>query len=376
MLKTNSICEARTFGLQQLLPVFFPFSTTAKNQEDNNNNSLAFIEFKNVSFSYPSRLGSIIFNNLSFQIGKGQFIGIAGRSGAGKSTIMQLLLKFYSLSEGEIKIMGQDISKIDTQQIRRLIGYIPQDPSIFSGTIRSNIAFVKPDATEQELINAADVTGIMDFAKNLTAGLDTEIGERGVRLSGGQKQKIAISRAILYNPEILLLDEAMSALDSENEQKLLKKLREVMKDKTILSIAHRISSIEQANEILVIDHGQVIARDTHKNLVKNCNLKEEHDYCKNDQGNNKKISVKKAIHKLKEQTNKSKLEEAYYLLHILDKQQPEEEIQKIYPPEEVGWALDMVGTYNSVVVKFENKDKVDKLLDIVGKESAFPSGDC
>lgn len=211
------------------------------------------IEFDNVSFVYPSRLDNLVIDDLSFKIDKGKFIGVVGRSGAGKSTIMQLMLKFYFPEKGIIRIADQDISKTHDHQIRRMIAYVPQDSSIFSGTIRSNIAFAKPNASREEIIEAANNTGIMDFVQNLKEGLDTEIGEKGIKLSGGQKQRIAISRAILYNPEILLLDEAMSALDSENEQKLLDRLQKIMQGKTILSIAHRISSIEQADEILLID---------------------------------------------------------------------------------------------------------------------------
>ncbi|WP_425360075.1 MULTISPECIES: ABC transporter ATP-binding protein [unclassified Candidatus Tisiphia] len=254
--------------------VFVLIDYTCKNQLTNvpmgdyqDNKSSLSIEFDNVSFVYPSRLDNLVIDDLSFKIDKGKFIGIVGRSGAGKSTIMQLMLKFYFPEKGTIRIAGQDISKTQDHQIRRKIAYVPQDSSIFSGTIRSNIAFAKPDASMEEIIEAANNTGIMDFVQNLKEGLDTEIGEKGIRLSGGQKQRIAISRAILYNPEILLLDEAMSALDSENEQKLLSKLQQIMKGKTILSIAHRISSIEQADEILLIDHGTLIARDTHVKLL-------------------------------------------------------------------------------------------------------------
>ncbi|WP_375319317.1 ABC transporter ATP-binding protein [Candidatus Tisiphia endosymbiont of Oplodontha viridula] len=230
------------------------------------------IEFENVSFAYPSRLNNLVIDDLSFKIEQGKFVGIVGRSGAGKSTIMQLMLKFYFPEKGIIRIAGQDISKTQDHQIRRKIAHVPQDSSIFSGTIRSNIAFAKPDASIEEIIEAANNVGIMDFVQNLKEGLDTEIGEKGIRLSGGQKQRIAISRAILYNPEILLLDEAMSALDSENEQKLLNKLQEIMKGKTILSIAHRISSIEQADEIMLIDRGKLIARDTHARLLEKCEI--------------------------------------------------------------------------------------------------------
>ncbi|WP_410520726.1 ABC transporter ATP-binding protein [Candidatus Tisiphia endosymbiont of Dioctria rufipes] len=259
--------------------VFALIDYSSKNQHTNiqicdyqDNKTSRIIEFENVSFTYPSRLDSLVIDDLSFKIDRGKFIGIVGRSGAGKSTMMQLVLKFYFPKKGIIRIAKQDISKTHDQQIRRMIAYVPQDSSIFSGTIRSNIVFAKPDASEEEIIKAANNTGIMDFIQNIQEGLDTEIGEKGIKLSGGQKQRIAISRAILYNPEILLLDESMSALDSESEQKLLDRLQKIMKDKTILSIAHRISSIEQADEILVIDHGRLIARGTHAKLLEKCEI--------------------------------------------------------------------------------------------------------
>lgn len=259
--------------------VFALIDYSSKNQHTNiqicdyqDNKTSRIIEFENVSFIYPSRLDSLVIDDLSFKIDRGKFIGIVGRSGGGKSTMMQLMLKFYFPKKGIIRIAKQDISKTNDQQIRRMIAYVPQDSSIFSGTIRSNIVFANPDASEEEIIKAANNTGIMDFVQNLQEGLDAEIGEKGIKLSGGQKQRIAISRAILYNPEILLLDEAMSALDSESEQKLLDRLQKIMKDKTILSIAHRISSIEQADEILVIDHGRLIARDTHAKLLEKCEI--------------------------------------------------------------------------------------------------------
>jgi ATP-binding cassette subfamily B protein len=263
--------------------VFFLIDYASKNQTNNqtinvknfsynHKKTLPLIEFNKVSFSYPSRLDNIILNNLSFKINNDKFIGIVGRSGAGKSTMMQLLLKFYAPRQGIIKITDQDIELSNTKQIRQMIAYVPQDVSIFSGSIRSNIAFARPTSSEEEIVTAANITGIMEFVKDLKDGLDTEIGEKGIRLSGGQKQRIAVSRAILYDPEILLLDEAMSALDSENERKLLTKLRQVMKGKTIISIAHRISSIEDADEILVIDQGSLIARDIHNKLLEKCEI--------------------------------------------------------------------------------------------------------
>jgi ATP-binding cassette subfamily B protein len=226
------------------------------------------IEFNKISFSYPTRPSIRALDNISFYVEAGQFIGIVGRSGVGKSTIMQLMLKFYNPTSGHININDRDLSIIQQEQIRNKIAYVAQDSSIFSGTIRSNIAFAKPEANEDEIMFVATETGIMDFALSLKDGIDTEIGERGVRLSGGQKQRIAISRAILYNPEILLLDEATSALDNESERKLLSSLKQLMKNKIMISIAHRISTIEGADEIFVIDQGAIIANGTHNELLK------------------------------------------------------------------------------------------------------------
>jgi ATP-binding cassette subfamily B protein len=225
------------------------------------------IEAKNVSFSYPARPDTKVLDNISLKIALGKFIGIVGRSGVGKSTIMQLLLKFYYPNSGIITINDQDISTWQAEKVRSIIAYVPQDPSIFSGTIKSNIAISRPAADENEIVNIAKTLGIMDFASKLKDGLNTEIGEKGIRLSGGQKQRIAIARAILYKPQFLLLDEATSNLDSESEQQILFSIRQVMQNKTIISIAHRISSIEHADEILVIDKGNIITSGTHSELL-------------------------------------------------------------------------------------------------------------
>lgn len=233
-----------------------------------NNSSRPILEFKNVSFFYPSRKDINIINNISLQIKDHNFIGIVGRSGAGKSTIMQLILKFYDLTTGKILINHQDISQIDSKSLRSLIAYVPQEPSIFSGTIRSNIAFACPEASDKEIVKVAHMVGIIDFAKSFKNGLDTEVGQRGVKLSGGQKQRIAIARALIYHPQILLLDEATSSLDSESEQKILVAIRELMKEKVIIAIAHRISCLEQADEILIINKGILTDKGTHKDLMK------------------------------------------------------------------------------------------------------------
>lgn len=230
------------------------------------------IKFENVCFSYPARPEILALNNISLDIKKGSFTGIVGQSGSGKSTLMQLLLKFYRNNKGVISIGGVDIDNVNDDDLRKKIAYVEQHPTIFSGTINSNIAFSNPEASSKEIREVAELCGITDFADNLEFGLDTEIGERGVRISGGQKQRIAIARALLYKPEILMLDEATSALDNESEKKILKSIRSRLKGKTIISIAHRISSIENADEIFVINLGTLASRGKHTSLLRNSKI--------------------------------------------------------------------------------------------------------
>lgn len=230
------------------------------------------IFFENVNFSYPSRKDILTLNNISFSVKQNQFTAIVGKSGSGKSTIMQLLLNFYKHQSGKIKIAGRDINSYDRNYIRKIIAYTPQDPDIFSGTIRYNITFSNPDAKEEDFQQVVHLCGIDKFANNLSAGLDTEIGEKGVRMSGGQKQRIAIARAILYQPEILFLDEATSALDNESEEEILDNIKKIMYGKTIISIAHRITSIQDFDNILVIDQGKLASSGTHKELIESCEI--------------------------------------------------------------------------------------------------------
>lgn len=236
--------------------------------EDNNYH----IKFDDVVFAYPSRPDTVILNNISFEIEAGKFTGIVGRSGSGKSTLIQLLLKFYIHQKGSINIGGIEINSLNAVQIRGKIAYVQQEPTIFVGTIRSNICFSNPNAPDMEIERIARLCGITDFADSLEEGLDTEIGEKGVRLSGGQKQRIAIARSLLYKPEILLLDEATSAIDSEGEKKLLFNLRNELKNKTIISIAHRISSLETADNILLINNGKLDSKGTHDQLLEHSEI--------------------------------------------------------------------------------------------------------
>ncbi|MFK8039984.1 MAG: ABC transporter ATP-binding protein [Rickettsiaceae bacterium] len=230
------------------------------------------IEFQNVSFCYPSRPNDLVLDGINFQINKGDFIGIVGRSGSGKSTILQLLLKFFINFDGKINISNTSISDIDTNSLRNILSYVPQDPSIFSGTIAHNIAFSKPCASKEEISNIANIAQLSYFIDNLKYKFDTVIGQRGVRLSGGQKQRIAIARALLYNSEILLLDEATSALDLDTEKQVLLDMHKAMKGKTIISVAHRISTIEKANKILIIDKGKLVDEGNHRELLKRSEL--------------------------------------------------------------------------------------------------------
>lgn len=230
------------------------------------------ISFENVKFYYPSRKDILTLDNISFNIKQNQFTAIVGKSGSGKSTIMQLLLNFYNHQAGKIKLAGHDINSYDRNFIRKIIAYTPQEPDIFSGTIRYNIMFSNPDAKEEDFQQVVHLCGIDKFANNLPAGLDTEIGEKGVRISGGQKQRIAIARALLYQPEILLLDEATSALDNESEHEILDNIKRVMYGKTVISIAHRITSIQDFDNILVIDQGTLVSSGRHKELIESCEI--------------------------------------------------------------------------------------------------------
>lgn len=230
------------------------------------------IIFDQVSFSYPARVDSVILNNITLRIYPNTFIGIVGKSGSGKSTLVQLLLKFYPNYQGNICIGTRSLDTINSQEIRKSIAYVEQYPTIFSGTIRENITFSNPTANKSEITHVARLSGIMQFTDMLELGLDTEVGERGVRLSGGQKQRIGIARALLYKPEILILDEATSALDVDSEQNLLQNIQYLLKQKIIIFISHRISSIQHADKIFVLNQGNIVSFGNHSYLMKASNI--------------------------------------------------------------------------------------------------------
>ncbi len=228
--------------------------------------------FNNVNYAYPTRPNISVLKNISFEIKQGEFIGVVGKSGSGKSTLFQLLLCFFNIQNGKILIGGADIENLPLKQLRNTFAIVPQEPFIFSTSVKENLLVAKPKATIDELISATKLAGIYEYVNSLPEKFDSFLGEKGVRLSGGQKQRIAIARAILKNAEILLLDEATSALDSTNEVRVLSSIKELMKDKTIISIAHRIDTIKGADRIYVIDEGQILAVGNHEELLHSCKL--------------------------------------------------------------------------------------------------------
>jgi ATP-binding cassette subfamily B protein len=223
------------------------------------------IRFDNVSFSYePARP---ILKGLSFEVGAGRTVAIVGPSGAGKSTISRLLFRFYDVTGGRIQIDGQDIREVTQKSLRASIGMVPQDTVLFNDTIRYNIRYGRWDATDPEVEEAAQMAQIDGFIRLAPKGYETEVGERGLKLSGGEKQRVAIARTILKGPPILLLDEATSALDSHTERDIQDALDRVSKNRTTLVIAHRLSTIVGADEILVLDQGVIVERGTHGVLL-------------------------------------------------------------------------------------------------------------
>jgi len=223
------------------------------------------VRFENVDFAYdPERQ---ILKDVDFTVPAGRMVAIVGPSGAGKSTISRLLFRFYDATGGRILIDGQDIRDVTQDSVRHAIGIVPQDTVLFNDTIRYNIRYGRPDATDEEVEEAARLAQIHDFIAGLPDGYDSQVGERGLKLSGGEKQRVAIARTLLKNPPILLLDEATSALDTHTEKEIQASLSVVSRDRTSLVIAHRLSTVVNADEIIVLDHGRICERGTHSDLL-------------------------------------------------------------------------------------------------------------
>ncbi|HAS36498.1 MAG TPA: multidrug ABC transporter ATP-binding protein [Flavobacteriales bacterium] len=216
------------------------------------------IHFNKVDFHYPNREDIEVLHDIEFKANAGDVIGLAGASGAGKSTIASLIYRFYDVQKGEILIDGKDIQSFNLTELRREMAIVPQEVILFGGSIRENIGYGKPGASDEEIVQAAAKANAMEFIDKFPEGLDTLVGERGVQLSGGQRQRIAIARAVLKNPSILILDEATSALDSESEKLVQDALQKLMSGRTSIVIAHRLSTIRNANTILVLKGGKIV----------------------------------------------------------------------------------------------------------------------
>jgi ABC-type multidrug transport system fused ATPase/permease subunit len=239
-----------------------------KNTISNSNEKIkGDVSFNKVAFYYPSRKEIQVLKEVSFNANFGQKIAIVGPSGAGKSTIASLLLRFYDINGGEISIDGKNIYDYDLETLRGNMSIVPQDVILFGGTIRENIAYGKPNATEDEIIKAAKQANAYQFIKGFPEKFETIVGERGIKLSGGQRQRIAIARALLKNPRILILDEATSSLDSESEKLVQEALEILMEGRTSIIIAHRLSTIRSADQIIVLDDGTIKEQGTHQELI-------------------------------------------------------------------------------------------------------------
>lgn len=223
------------------------------------------LSFRNVSFEYEE--GQPVLQNIDFDVRAGETIALVGMSGGGKSTIVSLIPRFFDVTDGDIRLDDQSIQSIEIESLRRNIGIVMQDNILFSDSVRSNIMMGNPHATEEEVIAAAKAANAHDFIMSLPQGYDTEVGERGVKLSGGQKQRIAIARVFLKNPPIIILDEATSALDLESEALIQQSLDELARDRTTIIVAHRLSTITSADQILVIENGMLMEQGTHEQLM-------------------------------------------------------------------------------------------------------------
>ena len=227
------------------------------------------VKFNKVHFSYPSRKNIEVLKGISFHCRAGETTALVGSSGAGKSTISSLLMKFYNIDKGQIEFDDIDITSITNESLRSQIAVVPQEVILFSGSIKENIAYGNLNATDDEILDAAKKANALEFITKFPNGIDTLVGDRGIQLSGGQKQRVAIARAVLKNPKILILDEATSALDTESEKLVQDALDKLMNDRTSFIIAHRLSTIKKADTILVLEDGKIVQNGKHEELINN-----------------------------------------------------------------------------------------------------------
>jgi ABC-type multidrug transport system fused ATPase/permease subunit len=225
------------------------------------------IEFSHVSFNYPTRADYDVLKSVSFKINSGETVALVGSSGSGKTTIASLILRFYDIQKGQIVVGGIDARNIPLTMLREKIALVPQEVLLFAGTIKENIAYGKPNASDEEIIAAAKKANAFDFIQSFPEQMNTLVGERGIQLSGGQRQRIAIARAVLKDPMILILDEATSSLDSESEKLVQDALDQLMIGRTSIVIAHRFATIKNADKIVVLQKGEIKEMGTHQELI-------------------------------------------------------------------------------------------------------------
>jgi ATP-binding cassette subfamily B protein len=224
------------------------------------------IAFKNVTFTYEDT-NITALKNVTFEVESGETLAIIGKTGSGKSTILELIGRLYDVEEGEITIDGKNIQGMNLTELRESTGYVPQDAFLFSDSIRNNIKFGKADATEEEIIEAAKNAAVHKNIIGFSKGYDTVLGERGITLSGGQKQRVSIARAIVHDPKILLFDDSLSAVDTETEEEILNNLFRISKNKTTIIVSHRISSVKNADKIIILEDGEIVQRGSHQQLL-------------------------------------------------------------------------------------------------------------
>lgn len=251
---------------QKRINEFLKIEPEIKNKTTKNTNIQGNIVFRNVTFTYEDTKITAL-QNISFTVKKGETLAILGKTGSGKTTILSLITRMYDIKEGTITIDGQKIDEANLYDLRNSIGIVPQDAFLFSDTIKNNIKFGKENATDEEVINAAKKATVHDNIMNFSKQYETVLGERGITLSGGQKQRVSIARAIIKNPQILLFDDCLSAVDTETEERILNNLTEISKNKTMIIVSHRVSSAKNADKIIIIEEGEIIQEGSHNQLI-------------------------------------------------------------------------------------------------------------
>jgi ATP-binding cassette subfamily B protein len=251
---------------QKRINEFLKIEPEIQNKNPNHSVIDGSISFENVSYIYEDTNIKAL-ENISFTVKKGHTLAILGKTGSGKSTIISLISRLYDVTEGQITMDGEEISQVNLFDLRNSIGIVPQDAFLFSDTIKNNIKFGKEEATDEEVEQAAKSAEVHDNIIDFNKQYETILGERGITLSGGQKQRVSIARAIIKNPQILLLDDCLSAVDTETEEAILNNLQEICKDKTTIIVSHRVSSAKNADKIIILDEGRIIEQGSHNQLI-------------------------------------------------------------------------------------------------------------